>query len=87
MKYEIKIRLTHTEVKEFESSALAHAYAQGRVDKSQDNSAVLQSILQVDPPLERECPICHPSKPAPALPAPTHDDDGREIEVDLDSGY
>lgn len=86
MKFEIKIRLTHTEVREFESAGLAHAYAAGRIEKSQAHFATLQSIIQVDPPfVDRPCPGCQPVNTAPLLklPAPLHDDDGREIEVDF----
>jgi hypothetical protein len=83
VKYEITYRLTSKETVEFESSDLAKAYAFGRAEKSKNVSAVVQSIIQIDPPLERECPVCHPPK-IPALPAPVHDDDGREIEIDLD---
>jgi hypothetical protein len=77
MKFEIKIRLTHTEVKEFETAALAHAYATGRVEKSQGHAATLASIVQVDPPLvERPCPGCQPTPTPTPTPPP-------EIEIDL----
>lgn len=85
MKYEIKIRVTARETGEFETSALAVAYARQRVEKANDTvEAVLLSVIQTDPPLvDRPCPGCQPA-PVLALPAPTHDDDGREIEIDLD---
>lgn len=88
MKFEIKIRLTHTEVREFESMKLALAYAFGRSSKSENVAAVVHSVIQIDPPLiDRPCPGCHPAinSPTLTLPAPTHDDDGREIEIDLNT--
>jgi hypothetical protein len=87
MKFEIKIRVTARETGEFETSALALAYARQRVEKASATvEAALLSVIQTDPPLvDRPCPGCQPINRAPilALSAPTHDDDGREIEIYL----
>jgi hypothetical protein len=75
-KFEIKTRVTHTDVAEFETVELAKAHAFARAEKSQHVSAVVQSIIQIDPPLpDRPCPGCHPGA-VPRLVAP-------EIEIDL----
>lgn len=75
LKYEIKIRLTHTHTYEAETPQLAEAYAKGRVAQSEAHDAVLHSIIQIDPPrVDAPCPGCeYKHRPAVtlALPAPT----------------
>lgn len=82
-KFEIAIRVTATELKDFETADLAAAYAFNRAVKSERHGAVVMSVKQVDPPLpDRECPGCA-HKHAPAvmlrLPAPPVE----EFEIDL----
>jgi hypothetical protein len=80
-KYEIKIRLTHAEQREFESVDLAKAYAIGRVEKAPASvEAKLHSIVQIDPPLpDRPCPGCEP-KAAPTFTLPPA---AVDVEIDL----